>query len=29
MNRETLERLQIDDYVIALAPPEHVITLDK
>lgn len=29
MNRETLERLQVDDYVIALAPPEHVITLDK
>jgi cell volume regulation protein A len=29
MNRETLERLQVEDYVIALAPPEHVITLDK
>jgi cell volume regulation protein A len=29
MNRETLERLDVDDYVIALAPPEHVITLDK
>jgi potassium/hydrogen antiporter len=29
MNRETLDRLQVDDYVIALAPPEHVITLDK
>jgi cell volume regulation protein A len=29
MSRETLERLQVEDYVIALAPPEHVITLDK
>ncbi len=29
MNRQTLDRLDIDDYVIALAPPEHVIALDK
>jgi potassium/hydrogen antiporter len=29
MNRQTLEKLAEDDYVIALAPPEHVITLDK
>jgi cell volume regulation protein A len=29
MNRQTLEKLTEDDYVIALAPPEHVITLDK
>lgn len=29
MNRQTLDRLQVDDYVIALTPPEHVITLDK
>ncbi len=29
MNRQGLERLEPDDYVIALAPPEHVITLDK
>jgi potassium/hydrogen antiporter len=28
VNRTTLERLQVDDYVIALAPPEQVITLD-
>ena len=28
LNRNTLERLQVDDYVIALAPPEQVITLD-
>ena len=28
MNRETLERLQPGDDVIALTPPEHVITLD-
>ena len=28
MNRQTLEKLEPDDYVIALAPPEHVITLD-
>jgi potassium/hydrogen antiporter len=29
MNRATLERLHVEDYVIALAPPEHVLTLDK
>lgn len=29
MNRQTLEKLAEDDYVIALAPPEHVITVDK
>ncbi len=29
MNRQTLGHLEPDDYVIALAPPEHVITLDK
>ncbi|MBM3524189.1 MAG: potassium/proton antiporter, partial [Alphaproteobacteria bacterium] len=29
MNRETLDRLEVDDYVIALAPPQHVITLDR
>lgn len=28
MNRQSLEKLEPDDYVIALAPPEHVITLD-
>ena len=28
VNRQTLERLQVDDYVIALAPPEQVIALD-
>lgn len=27
-NRATLERLQVDDYVIALVPPEQVIALD-
>jgi potassium/hydrogen antiporter len=29
MNRQTLEKLAEDDYVIALAPPEHVISVDK
>ncbi|MBL8698997.1 MAG: potassium/proton antiporter [Alphaproteobacteria bacterium] len=29
MNRETLDRLEVDDYIIALAPPQHVITLDR
>ena len=27
--RETLERLQVDDYVIALTPPEQVLILDR
>jgi cell volume regulation protein A len=27
--RETLERLAVDDYVIALAPPQHVLALDR
>lgn len=29
MNRATLERLAPDDLVIALAPPQHVIALDR
>jgi cell volume regulation protein A len=29
MNRETLGRLEVDDYVIALTPPQYVITLDR
>jgi cell volume regulation protein A len=29
MNRATLERLEAEDYVIALAPPQHVIALDR
>lgn len=29
MNRETLERLELDDYVIGLTPTEHLISLDK
>ncbi|MBI3452228.1 MAG: potassium/proton antiporter [Rhodospirillales bacterium] len=29
MNRATLERLQVDDYIIALTPPQHVVSLDK
>jgi len=29
MNRATLERLAAEDYVIALAPPQHVIALDR
>lgn len=28
VNRTTLDRLQVEDYVIALAPPEQVIALD-
>jgi cell volume regulation protein A len=29
MNRESLEKLESEDYVIALAPPQHVIALDR
>lgn len=29
MNRETLGRLEVDDYVIALTPPQYVIALDR
>ena len=29
MQRDTLDRLQPDDYVIALAAPQHVIALDR
>jgi cell volume regulation protein A len=29
MNRATLERLAVDDYVIALSPPEQTLALDK
>jgi cell volume regulation protein A len=29
MNRATLERLEVGDYIIALVPPEQVIALDK
>jgi potassium/hydrogen antiporter len=29
MNREALERLVADDYVIGLAPPEQLMTLDR
>ncbi len=29
MSRDMLERLEVDDYVIALTPPQYVITLDR
>ncbi len=29
MSREMLDRLEVDDYVIALTPPQYVITLDR
>jgi cell volume regulation protein A len=27
--RETIERLRAEDYIIALTPPQHIITLDR
>ncbi|MFN9974971.1 MAG: hypothetical protein ACK58T_34275, partial [Phycisphaerae bacterium] len=29
LQRDKIERLQPDDYIIALAPPQHIIALDR